>query len=128
PSWQPDWRESDQTELIHQRCDVPVGVDRHSPTVLVDLPDICSADVKCLTGRRDARWKPFAGVGPRHPPLMRNSTLGGVDQWSPHGVKSHVWKALPRRDEETASFIASCHRCRKRRVDPMRFQGYDVES
>src|ERR1700756_3472525 len=102
-------------------------MDRHGPAVVVDLPDIGSADIKSLAARRDAEWKAFASVGTRHPPLVRNPTPGGIEQRAPNRLHCQVRKALPGGSEEVASFVARRHRRRERGVYPMQLRCHNIE-
>jgi len=79
---------SAQAKLGQQCADIPVGVDRDGPAIVVDLPDVESRDVEPATGGRDPRWEPLAGVAANHPPLLRHAAIDDIEERLTDRVKS----------------------------------------
>jgi hypothetical protein len=49
---------SAQAKLCQQSADIPVGVDRDGPPIVVDLPNVESGDVEPATRGRDPGREP----------------------------------------------------------------------
>jgi hypothetical protein len=81
---------SGQAKLGQQCADIPVGMDRDGSAIGVDLPDVESRDVEPATGGRDPRREPLAGVGAYHPPLLRHTAIGDIEERLTVRVKSQI--------------------------------------
>ena len=80
---------SAQAKLGQQRADIPVGVYRDRPAMVIDLPDVEPRDVEPATGGHDPGGNPSPVSGCYHPPLL-DAAIGDIEERLTDRVKSQI--------------------------------------